>query len=67
MAMVLRVDKGDHCEYSGCTKDAVDLVYSTRYLKVLKLCDYHGDLVVEESDPEYTDQCENCGCYQGVN
>ncbi len=59
--------KGQKCEWEDCKEEATVLVYWKRNDKLLRLCDYHAAIVVDDRRPEYTVDCPNCGCRFGVN
>lgn len=58
---------GDICEYEDCVRLATMVVYSRNRDNIIKCCIVHADIVVEETGPEYTDICENCGCMLPIN
>jgi hypothetical protein len=55
------------CEHPGCTNAATDTVYSRNLRRVLCCCGGHAQLVVDERNPEYDHDCENCGCHLPIN
>jgi len=55
------------CEKGQCENTATHMVYSRRAGKVLVCCEAHADFVADESGPEYTHTCENCGCILPIN
>ena len=64
------------CSFEDCTESATNLAcgrYWTQYNTKKGhptpawYCEKHADEVAEESDPEYTENCPNCGCRFGVN
>jgi len=64
--IVRKLCGNDLCE--GCSLRVADtIVYSRKLKKVMLCCSLCMETVVDEDYPEYTDQCENCGNYQGVN
>ena len=57
----------NNCEYDGCNKKAVSIVWSRDLEKVVACCEKHDDIVIDEGSPEYWESCPNCKCRQGVN
>ncbi len=64
---VRELKPGDLCEFKNCKEVATWLVYDRGKEDVLKCCNYHADVVLEQDSPEYTEVCPNCECQQGVN
>lgn len=62
-----RKHKYDVTKPKRCKTFATTLVYSDKKKKVLKCCEKHRDIVLEEGRPEYEINCENCGCGLPVN
>ena len=65
--MVRQIELNDKCEYEDCKELAIDLVYSRNQDKILKCCSVHSDIIVDEQYPEYTENCQNCGCNLPIN
>lgn len=55
------------CEYEDCEQMATQVVYSRNKQLVVFCCEQHGDVVVDEGNTLYIDDCPNCGCRTGVN
>ena len=55
------------CPYEECTKEANTFVYSREKNKVVKVCFYHAEKIVDEGSPEYIKTCPKCGCLMPVN
>jgi hypothetical protein len=65
--MTRHINDVSKCEVDGCENEPEAIVYSRDLQKIVIACGYHADIVVDEQHPEYTDECRNCGCMQGVN
>ena len=63
------------CAFAGCDKPAEFIACGRQsysedipcHPKPACYCRLHADLVADERNPEYTDECPNCGCVFGVN
>ena len=64
------------CQYEGCEKPAEFIASGRRAYEsapreghhdVGFYCGEHAMVVEREGDPEYTDECPNCGCLFGCN
>lgn len=74
LAYLLNIAKGavPTCAFEGCTAPATQLAVGREYLgrpghtTVAMYCQTHVDIVTAEGDPEYREDCPNCGCEFGV-
>lgn len=65
--MARKLQDFDKCEYEDCEQKATDLVYSRKKNDVLACCEGHAEVVIDEDNPEYHHQCDNCGCGLPIN
>lgn len=58
------------CQYENCERTATHIAKGKLKLKGHDLgcyCAEHAKLVSHEGNPEYFEECPNCGCLFGVN
>jgi hypothetical protein len=61
------------CQYEGCNKNAKCIASGRSdydgggHQEVGVYCIDHARIVADERNPEYIDDCPNCGCMFGVN
>jgi len=65
--MARKIEDAKGCENGECENKATDMVYSRHKKEVIFCCEACSDIVIDEDSPEYWNNCENCGCRQGVN
>jgi hypothetical protein len=65
------IQDGKRCEncteINGCGSLQTALVFSRTLDKVMAVCDFCAENILEERFPEYTEWCPNCGCGCPVN
>lgn len=50
-----------------CDRLQTDLVYDKNIQKVLAVCEFCCDKILDRGNPEYVEFCMNCGCGVGIN
>lgn len=72
--MITEVPPDTQCQFDECEQPATEIACGRDGCGDRKghpepgvYCKAHADVIANENNPEYWDQCPNCGCRFGVN